>query len=148
MHCIRPTQFEKLTTDLIYFVYLNIAGFEISPWICPPFLPSASPFTNHLRKSNKRKRSDIEEEVSVAVASTLSSNNHDFENLSKSPYQSPAIRNKRNQNEDEEEVEAILSNKDEYGNLSESALQETKLLKPLTKSLISMQEERSSKISP
>ena len=66
----------------------------------------------------------LREEVSVAVASTLSSNNHDFENLSKSPYQSPAMRNKRNQNEDEEEVEAIPSNKDEYGNLSESALQE------------------------
>ena len=76
-------------------------------------------------KSNKRKRSDIEEEeVSAAVASTLSSNNHDFENLSKSPYQSPAMRNKRNENEDDEEVEAIPSNKDEYGNLSESALQE------------------------
>ena len=97
---------------------------DMSP-VSPPRLPMyQSP-----ARSNKRKRSDNDEEVGAAVAATSPSSNHDFGNLSESMHQSPGIMNKRKRHDDEEEVGDIAasttpSNKGHLGNLSESALRE------------------------
>ena len=62
----------------VYFATRTLLAFTFNHGHVPRFSP-APPVYQSPPRSNKRKRSDREEEVGAVVASTLSSNNHDFE---------------------------------------------------------------------